>query len=306
MSERIPALQALRAFEVAARYGSFTRAAQELALTQGAISHHIKTLEGLFDCALFERRGPKLSLTEPGRLLAQELKVGFKIIENACGLLKQDRNGIRLKAPSTLTVRWLLKVLEQFRQQASHSRVQLSSVWMDIDHVDFYSEPFEAAILLADGRFAAELDSLKLFDEWLVPVCSPEHPAAAARDLNALNRLELLHCSADRRDWRRWLTRLGAAQVTIDRGQLFDTLDQGISAAQQGAGIAVVDLLLAQGELDSGRLVMPFPQAVATTEGYYLTWPKSSPQARHVRVLGEFLRAQVPQPPLHGVDYLYD
>ena len=305
MSERLPALQALRAFEVAARYGSFTRAARELALTQGAISHHIKTLEGLFDCALFERRGPKLSLTEPGRLLAQELKVGFKIIENACGLLKQDRNGIRLKAPSTLTMRWLLKVLEQFRQHDPHSRVQLSSVWMDIDHVDFYSEPFEAAILLADGRFAAEVDSLKLFDEWLVPVCSPEHQAATVQDLEALNACELLHPSADRRDWRRWLTRLGAAQVTIDRGQLFDTLDQGISAAQQGAGIAVVDLLLAQGELDSGRLVMPFPQAVATAEGYYLTWPRSSPQARQVRALGEFLRARVPQPPLHGVDYLY-
>lgn len=306
MSERIPALQALRAFEVAARYGSFTRAAQELALTQGAISHHIKTLEGLFDCALFERRGPKLSLTEPGRLLAQELKVGFKIIENACGLLKQDRNGIRLKAPSTLTMRWLLKVLEQFRQQDPHSRVQLSSVWMDIDHVDFYSEPFEAAILLADGRFAADVDSLKLFDEWLVPVCSPQHPAATAADLEALNICELLHPSADRRDWRRWLTRLGAAQVTIDRGQLFDTLDQGISAAQQGAGIAVVDLLLARGELDSGHLVMPFPQAVATAEGYYLTWPKACPQARQVRALGEFLRARVPQLPLHGVDYLYD
>ena len=86
---------------------------------------------------------------------------------------------------------------------------------------------------------------------------------------------------------------------------IFDTLDQGISAAQQGAGIAVVDLLLAQGELDSGRLVMPFPQAVATAEGYYLTWPRSSPQARQVRALGEFLRARVPQPPLHGVDYLY-
>jgi DNA-binding transcriptional LysR family regulator len=306
MSERIPALQALRAFEVAARYGSFTRAAQELALTQGAISHHIKTLEGLFDCALFERRGPKLSLTEPGRLLAQELKVGFKIIESACGLLKQDRNAIRLKAPSTLTMRWLLKALEQFRQQGPHSHVQLSSVWMDIDHVDFYSEPFEAAILLADGRFSADVDSLKLFDEWLIPVCSPEYQAATAQDLNCLNHVELLHPSADRRDWRRWLTRVGAAQVGIDRGQLFDTLDQGISAAQQGAGIAVVDLLLAQGELDSGRLVMPFPQAVATAEGYYLTWPKSSPQARHVRALGEFLRARVPQPPLHGVDYLFD
>jgi transcriptional regulator, LysR family len=99
MSERIQALHALRAFEVASRYGSFTRAAEELALTQGAVSHHIKTLESMFGCDLFERRGPKLSLTEHGRLLAQELKVGFKIIENACALLRQDRYGLRLKAP---------------------------------------------------------------------------------------------------------------------------------------------------------------------------------------------------------------
>lgn len=306
MSERIPALQALRAFEVAARYGSFTRAAEELVLTQGAISHHIKTLEGLFDCALFERRGPKLSLTEPGRLLAQELKVGFKIIENACGLLKKDRQNIRLKAPSTLTVRWLLKVLGEFRQAPSHSRVQLSSVWMDVDRVDFYSEPFDAAILLADGRFAADVERIKLFDEWLVPVCSPAHGVAGAPDLDALNRHELLHPSPDRRDWRRWLTRLQATQVALDRGQVFDSLDQGMSAAQQGAGVAVVDLLLARGELDGGRLVMPFPQAVATGEGYYLVWPRTAPQAHQVRVLGEFLASRVPGLPLQGIDYLYD
>ncbi|MGH8439342.1 MAG: LysR substrate-binding domain-containing protein [Pseudomonas sp.] len=306
MSERIPALQALRAFEVAARYGSFTRAAQELALTQGAISHHIKTLEGLFDCALFERRGPKLSLTEPGRVLAQELKVGFKIIDNACALLKKERNSIRLKAPSTLTTRWLLGVLESCRQLASYSRVQLSSVWMDIDHVDFYSEPYDAAILLADGRFAADVESLKLFDEWLLPVCSPAYRATLEPAIAGLQDAQYLHCSADRRDWRRWLARLGASAVGLERGQVFDTLDQGMSAAQQGAGIAVVDLLLARGELDAGRLVTPFPQAVSTGEGYYLTWLKSSPQARHLEKLGEYLCARVPQLPTQGIDYLYD
>lgn len=94
MSERIQALHALRAFEVASRYGSFTRAAEELALTQGAVSHHIKTLEALFGCDLFERRGPKLSLTEHGRLLSQELKAAFKIIET-CALLRQDRYGLQ-------------------------------------------------------------------------------------------------------------------------------------------------------------------------------------------------------------------
>ncbi|QBF29070.1 LysR family transcriptional regulator [Pseudomonas tructae] len=299
MTERIPALPALRAFEVAARYGSFTRAAEELALTQGAISHHIKTLEGLFDCALFERRGPKVTLTEPGRLLAQELKVGFKIIENACGLLKQDRQHLRLKAPSTLTVRWLLRQLALFKQGAEHPQVQLSSVWMDIDTVDFYSEPYDCAILLADGHFGADIASLKLFDEWLVPVCQPGYPADLAR-------CELLHPSPDRRDWRRWLKRAGGAGVNLERGQVFDTLDQGISAAQQGLGVAVVDLLLARGELDAGRLVTPFPQAVATGEGYYLAWLQASPKARQVQALGEFLLENVPQRPSHGLDYLYD
>ncbi len=234
MSERIQALHALRAFEVASRYGSFTRAAEELALTQGAVSHHIKTLEALFGCDLFERRGPKLSLTEHGRLLAQELKVGFKIIENACALLRQDRYGLRLKAPSTLTVRWLLRALDAFKKAEDNCSVQLSSVWMDIDTVDFYSEPYDCAILLASGRFPADIESFKLFDEWLIPVCHPDYMPQAQPALADLAQCEILHPSPDRRDWRRWLARMDALDISIDQGQVFDTLDQGISAAQQG------------------------------------------------------------------------
>jgi len=271
MSERIQALHALRAFEVASRYGSFTRAAEELALTQGAVSHHIKTLEAMFGCDLFERRGPKLSLTEHGRVLAQELKVGFKIIENACALLRQDRYGLRLKAPSTLTVRWLLRALDAFKKHEDHCSVQLSSVWMDIDSVDFYSEPYDCAILLASGRFPADIDSFKLFDEWLIPVCHPDYMAQAQPALSDLPQCEFLHPSPDRRDWRRWLARMDALHISIDQGQVFDTLDQGISAAQQGLGISVVDLVLASADLAAGRLVTPFKHAVATGDGYYMT-----------------------------------
>lgn len=208
MSERIQALHALRAFEVASRYGSFTRAAEELALTQGAVSHHIKTLEAMFGCDLFERRGPKLSLTEHGRVLAQELKVGFKIIENACALLRQDRYGLRLKAPSTLTVRWLLRALDAFKKHEDHCSVQLSSVWMDIDSVDFYSEPYDCAILLASGRFPADIDSFKLFDEWLIPVCHPDYMAQAQPALSDLPQCEFLHPSptgaTGGAGWRGW------------------------------------------------------------------------------------------------------
>ncbi|MCG3643612.1 LysR substrate-binding domain-containing protein [Pseudomonas putida] len=305
MSERIQALHALRAFEVASRYGSFTRAAEELALTQGAVSHHIKTLEALFGCDLFERRGPKLSLTEHGRLLAQELKVGFKIIENACALLRQDRYGLCLKAPSTLTVRWLLRALDAFKKVEDNCSVQLSSVWMDIDSVDFYSEPYDCAILLASGRFPADIESFKLFDEWLIPVCHPDYMTQAHPQLSDLPRCEFLHPSPDRRDWRRWLARMDALDISIDQGQVFDTLDQGISAAQQGLGISVVDLVLASTDLAAGRLVTPFKHAVATGDGYYMTWLKASPKARQMHKLRDFLLGRVPPLVYKDINYLY-
>ena len=305
MSERIQALHALRAFEVASRYGSFTRAAEELALTQGAVSHHIKTLESMFGCSLFERRGPKLRLTEHGRLLAQELKVGFKIIENACALLRQDRYGLRLKAPSTLTVRWLLRALDGFKKVENSCSVQLSSVWMDIDSVDFYSEPYDCAILLANGRFPADVEGFKLFDEWLIPVCHPDYLQDPNPDLAILSQCDFLHPSTDRRDWRRWLARMDALHFCIDQGQVFDTLDQGISAAQQGLGISVVDLVLASADVAAGRLVMPFKHAVATGDGYYMTWLKASPKARQMLRLRDFLLAQVPPLVSKEINYLY-
>ena len=305
MSERIQALHALRAFEVASRYGSFTRAAEELALTQGAVSHHIKTLESMFGCSLFERRGPKLRLTEHGRLLAQELKVGFKIIENACALLRQDRYGLRLKAPSTLTVRWLLRALDCFKKVENSCSVQLSSVWMDIDSVDFYSEPYDCAILLANGRFPADVEGFKLFDEWLIPVCHPDYLQDPNPDLAILSQCDFLHPSTDRRDWRRWLARMDALHISINQGQVFDTLDQGISAAQQGLGISVVDLVLASADVAAGRLVMPFKHAVATGDGYYMTWLKASPKARQMLRLRDFLLAQVPPLVSKEINYLY-
>ncbi len=306
MSERIQALHALRAFEVASRYGSFTRAAEELALTQGAVSHHIKTLESMFGCDLFERRGPKLRLTEHGRLLAQELKVGFKIIENACALLRQDRYGLRLKAPSTLTVRWLLRALDGFKKLDDNCSLQLSSVWMDIDTVDFYSEPYDCAILLGNGPFSADVEGFKLFDEWLIPVCHPGYLAQAQPELSDLRQCEFLHPSPDRRDWRRWLARMDALDISIDKGQVFDTLDQGISAAQQGLGISVVDLTLASADLAAGSLVTPFKHAVATGDGYYMTWLKSSPKARQMLKLRDYLVSKVPPLAYKDIDYLYD
>ncbi|WP_434771847.1 LysR substrate-binding domain-containing protein [Pseudomonas entomophila] len=304
MSERIPALQALRAFEVAARHGSFTRAAEQLCISQGAISQHVKTVEAMFGCALFERRGPRLRLTEHGRSLATQLGAGFALIEDACAVLKHERHGIRLKAPSTVSVRWLLRALDTFRQQADGFAVHLSSVWMDVDQVDFQSEPYDCAVLLGGPTGHGGADSLLLFDEWLVPVCSPRYLIDAHLGLAALNQCQLLHPSLDRRDWRRWLAAVGGTGVEITRGQVFDTLDQGISAAVQGLGVSVVDLALASDELACGRLVMPFRQAVATGDGYRLHWPGGSPKRAALHRLGDFLQRCPPAMMTDGIEWI--
>ena len=305
MTERIPALYALRAFEVAARFCSFSKAAQELSVTQSAVSHHVKALEVMFGCHLFERRGPKLTLTEQGRLLSAELKTGFKIIENACELLKVDHNRIRLKAPSTLTIRWLLKALDGFKKISNQSTVQISSVWMDIDEVDFYSEPYDCAILLGAGHFGPDMESFKLFDEWLIPVCSPGYWQRNNPALAQLNECDLLHPSTDRRDWRRWLKKMeGLDSINLERGQLFDTLDQGIAAALQGLGISVADLVLVSQEVEHGRLHLPFQSAVATGDGYYMTWLKGSPKVKQMNQLREYLLTQIPSLSAHNLHYL--
>ena len=145
---RLAPLYALRAFEAAARHLSYTKAAQELAITQSAVSRHVRTLEVDFGCRLFAREGRGLRLTEPGRLLLPGLQQGFAALESACASLRSEEGALRLKAPSTLTMRWLLARLSRFRLQQPDIEVQLTAAWMDVDRVDFEREPYDCAVLL--------------------------------------------------------------------------------------------------------------------------------------------------------------
>src|SRR5690606_17095268 len=151
MARRLPPLYALHAFEAAARHASFTRAAEELAITQSAVSRHIRTLEEHFGCRLFERAGRYLRLSESARLLLPGVRDGFAALERACAALSTDDATLRLKAPSTLTMRWLLARLSRFRQRNADIEVQLTSAWMDVDKVDFHQEPFDCAVLLSSS-----------------------------------------------------------------------------------------------------------------------------------------------------------
>ncbi|HKS35378.1 MAG TPA: LysR substrate-binding domain-containing protein [Enterobacteriaceae bacterium] len=298
----LPPLYALRAFESAARLGSFSLAAAELHVTPGAVSRHISTLESWFDCQLFIRRGPKVEVTGAGRLLANELAVGFQSIERACQAFRHRAGRLRLKAPSTLTMRWLLNVLQAFHQRQARSVVDMTSVWMDMDSVDFAREPYDCAVLLGNGQFGADTDSALLFREWLIPVCAPAMAGQAAGDLS---RCELIHPSADRRDWRRWLQKTGASPaLRISEGKVFDTLEQGNMAAISGHGVSVGDLLLSLDAVRDGLLALPFSQAVATGDGYYLVWPKQAAQQAAVRQLLDFMLQHLPGDIPEGIELL--
>lgn len=292
MSSPLPPLYALRAFDVAAQHGSFTRAAQALHLTPGAISRHIRTLESHFQCQLFVRNGPSVELTDAGRALASQLRVGFATLESACETFRGTRRLLRLKSPSTLTVNWLLKALHGFNENNSMPEVQVSSVWMDVDRVDFHREPFDCAILLGNGSFGDNTRSLRLFEELLAPVCAPWLVDNARQDLAACT---LIHPSTDRRDWRRWLQ--GSERenaVDLSKGHLFDTLEQGNQAAIGGHGVSVGDVALSLNALESGLLALPFSRFTRTGDGYYLVWPADSSKQAGILRLGEYLLARTP------------
>lgn len=188
----LPPLYALRAFEAAARTASFTRAGEELHLTPSAISRHIRTLEAQLNRTLFSRNGPRVALTAEGQLLARELSAGFRTIERACARMQQRSDGLRLKAPTSLTTRWLLAALQAHRPALPQERVLLHSQWMDVDHVDFASEPYDCAVLLGQFRQHPQWHSIKLMDEWLLPVCSPAVAAQLGLELGLKSAPEAL------------------------------------------------------------------------------------------------------------------
>ncbi|MGV8916753.1 MAG: LysR substrate-binding domain-containing protein [Pseudomonas sp.] len=305
MSRSLPPLYALRAFEAAARHSSFTRAAEELSITQSAVSRHIRTLEEHFSCRLFQRNGRNLQLTEAARLLLPGVREGFSALERACSTLRSEEGVLRMKAPSTLTMRWLLARLSRFRHLQVGNEVQLTSAWMDIESVDFSQEPFDCAVLLSRGHFPPDWEATYLFPELLIPVGAPTLLQDQPWDVSRLASAELLHPTPDRRDWRNWLKRMGLSeQISLKGGQVFDTLELGMIAAARGYGVSMGDLLMVAEDVAQGRLSLPWRTAVVSGENYYLVWPKTRPGGERMRRLSDFLQGEVRAMDLPKVEIL--
>jgi len=283
--KRLPPLPALHTFLITAQCCNFTRAAEQLHITQGAVSRQIAGLEEHLGYELFIRQARGLSLTAEGREWLPRIQQVFGLIGEAVEQIGEKRETLQLKAP-TCVMRWLLPRLLQWQKERPDVPVELTTT---VKHgVDFQREQFDAAVMYGP-RPDATLGAQHLFDEQLTPVCSRpmlEGPIPLNTPADLQQHL-LLHPTQDERDWKAWLKSADVHLSNVSKGQHFETLDLAMSMASQGTGVAIGDWSLIGEDLSAGRLVMPFELRVKTGLGYYLVCPQvPEPSAKLRELLG--------------------
>ncbi|NIA70289.1 transcriptional regulator GcvA [Pelagibius litoralis] len=273
MKRRLPPLSALRAFEAAARLSSFTKAADELSVTQGAISRQVRSLEDHFDTELFRRGHRSVELTPAGNRLLPALSDAFDRIMLAAERVRERPGEIKIKSKPTIAVRWLIPQILRFQNARPDIQVRLTTAWWP---VDFSKEDFDAGIVFAQTRDERPNADLLLVER-MTPVCAPallegSPPLARPEDL-VYHRL--LHSMPSHLDWKVWLASNDVAGVDPDGGEDFDFLDGTLQAAIQGYGVAMGDVLLVDDDLRAGRLVTPFDTPPTEVGAYFLVYPET-------------------------------
>jgi LysR family glycine cleavage system transcriptional activator len=293
---RLPPLNALRAFEAAARHLNFSRAADELSVTPGAVSQQIQNLEDYVGVALFKRTSKGLLLTDPAQIALPALREAFDRLAEAASMLTAAVDGRRLTvsmAPS-FAAKWLVPRLGKF--EAAHPLVD---VWVSagMELVDFASGEVDLAIRYGTGRYPG-LEVTRLMQETVIPVASPEllaqHPLETPADL--ANHVLLHDGSPDADescpDWTMWLAARGVKGVDGARGPRFNQSSLVIEAASGGRGVALAKRAIAQADLDAGRLVAPLQIATAVDFAYYLVHPKAKGRLPQVKAFIAWLTAE--------------
>ncbi|MGP1614222.1 MAG: transcriptional regulator GcvA [Pollutimonas bauzanensis] len=268
---RLPPLTALRAFESAARNQSFTKAAQELFLTQSAISRHIRNLEELFGMPLFYRSHRMVTLTPEGHTYMHELVGAFARIDLATRKLRSSgkQNVLNLHAYTSFAMNWLIPRLPKFLSVNPEIDVRLtaSTAPLDFDQSDIH-----AAIRTIPGDLKEGVRADKLFNSWLIAVGGPRE-ILSRWPLNHpgdLRNVTLLHSLARPDDWNVWLKSVGVHDINPAKGMKFESSAMAYLAAQQGLGIAIAQNFLVQDDLRKGLLTQVFPNTELSDRSYYL------------------------------------
>jgi len=291
VSRRLPPLNGLKAFEAAARHESFTRAAEELNVTQGAVSHQVKALEENLGLKLFNREPQRLVLTEAGRGYFAVVRDALdRIAAGTDQLLQRQSSGVLTVSMSpNFAAKWLVHRLGRFAEDYPEIDLRVSAT---LHHVDFAREEVDVAIRHGDGT-APGLDITRLSTEELIPVCSPAllegpHPIRTPADLAHHTLLHLEH----RRDWAKWFDAAGLRDADLSRGPIFNQASMAVDAAVDGQGVALARTGLATHDLINRRLVRPFDLALPVTYAYWIVCPKATAKLPKITVFRDWLVAE--------------
>jgi LysR family glycine cleavage system transcriptional activator len=269
MGERLPSLPALRVFEAAARLLSFTRAADELHVTQAAISHQIRSLEEQLGQPLFKRSTRRLELTAAGQRLLPAATSAFTTLERAIGDLRRSKAILTITTTPFFGARWLAPRLGRFANR--HPDIELS-----IRHtkavLDLATEGIDLAIRSGRGHWP-DLTAEIITPLVLMPVATPDYVARLRLDQRSdITRATLLH-DEGHEEWMEWLTLAGLDPAQARNGPVFDDEHVLFAATMSGQGVALVMRNLVDAEIRTGQLVPVFDLAMGEGWGYYLVHP---------------------------------
>lgn len=269
MARELPNLLALRAFEAAGRHLSFTRAAEELFLTQGAISRHVRGLEEELGVKLFHRRARSMELTASGAAYFATVRQAFDLLASGSRQVRSSRAQVRLKVALTASfaANWLLPRLSRFTVAHSEIGIDLEP---GVQVVDLSAEGVDAAIRYGSDNWPG-LDAAVLMSEDVFPVCSPtlltsDPPLRKVSDLVHHNLL----LSGPRSDWDDWAAFAGLDLRAVPRQTMLYDYNLVLQAAVDGMGVALGRRILVEGRLKSGELIQALPQTLRGSLGYYL------------------------------------
>lgn len=272
---KIPPLNPLKVFEVVARTSNLTAAANELRVSQSAVSRQIAVLEEYLGVQLFTRERAGVRLTEVGDAYALRIRPAFEEISEATKFitLQYSDNIIRLRTYTTLTARWLIPRLPRFQLQYPDIEVIIENSSAPLD---FAAEKCDLAIVFGEGKWP-DAEATRLLEDVIEPVCSPaflEASQGGAHLLETLGTKRLLVSKYRKSDWPTWLAHVGMGDI-FDKTEhmVFSSSILTWQAAMDGLGVAIGQQHMLDADIESRRLVRPFAKPLLSGKGHYIVTP---------------------------------
>ncbi|SDM24586.1 transcriptional regulator, LysR family [Modicisalibacter muralis] len=292
----LPTLSAMQCFEASVRHLSFTRAADELSLTQSAVSKQVAQLESVLEHPLFRRVRKRLQVTPEGALYLTEVRKILAQVEMSTRYMQSyggQSEVLNLTTLPTFGARWLIPRLNGFRFRHPNVYLNISN---RVEPFDLEEERIDIAFFFGHGAWP-KAECIKLLDEEMVPVCAPSVlPAGGINEPLALTKLVLLQSTTRPEAWHDWFEAQGAYTEHSYHGPRFDTFYMALQAARAGCGVVLVPHFLAEEELEMGQLTIPWDFRLKSRDAYYLAYPEHTGEVSKVKGFIEWILEHLKAP----------